>query len=82
MKTNTLTPSVLNNILAAWKNLVLSDCIFVLTVSNGWDMNILQAPEEKLFGKCSNNYGNFVNLNFGLCLRLHHLLVEKKVDNI
>lgn len=40
------TPSVLNNDLVAWKNLIFPDCMFVFTVSRGWEMNILHAPVQ------------------------------------
>lgn len=42
-----LTPSVLNRSLAACVNRMLPDCMFVLTVSSGCEMNILHAPEEE-----------------------------------
>lgn len=40
------TPSVLKSIRAAWMNFILPFCIFVLTVSSGWEMNILHAPDK------------------------------------
>lgn len=40
------TPSVLKRIRAAWMNFILPFCIFVLTVSSGWEMNILHAPDK------------------------------------